>query len=231
MPKLSAIVGSILRELAQSHTLADAQTRQVFENYRNDPVLSQFPIPRVVIQQATLKLRFIVTQYGTGPVADDPKQYKDLWRQALRERVVPGLLSDIGKRDNTALLDAVQKRLSKTNIEDQIELEQLLNPAKLAQLQQETVKLLVAEVESLPKSVRRLLPESQQLQAAVTRVVDHEMPAVQRAAIALQKANQAAQNNLDVEVRAEELKSVPDSQINELELTVAIEDIARGEKE
>lgn len=232
MPKISEIVGGILRDLAQSHAAADAQTRQALESYRQDPVLSQFPVPRVVIQQASVKLRFVITGHGTGTSGgDDPKQYRDLWTESLRERVLPQFLLNVGKLDNKAVADAMRARLSKPGIEDRVEATSLSDASKLSAIKEQTAMVIVDEAESLPKSVRRYLPDKGALLAAAKQVVDHEMPEVQRAAEAIHKANQAARSDLEIAIRPDDLKSVPDAQINELQLTLSLEPVERGSKE
>jgi hypothetical protein len=228
MPKLSEIVGGILRDLAQSHAIADAQTRQVLESYRKDPVLSQFPVPRVTIQQATLKLRFAITEHAPGSADEDPSQYRELWGKALRERVLPGFLEVVGKLDNQAVLKGLQTRLAKLDLENRVDAAQVVDSSKLSQLQDATLTVLLGQAEALPKSVRRYLPDAQALQAAAKQVISREMPEVQRAAEALREANQSARSDLEVAVRLDDLKTVPDSQINEIQLTLALEDVERG---
>ena len=60
MPRLGAVVGGILAELAQARLIADRLTRELVQEYEADPVLSTMAVPRVSIGGASIRLRFVV---------------------------------------------------------------------------------------------------------------------------------------------------------------------------
>lgn len=224
MPKLSEIVGGLMRDLARSHVVADAQTRQVFESYQKDPVLAHFPVPRITIKQATVKLKFSITSHAPPATPPDPREFQALLGKSIRERMLPDFLLGIGKLDNREVTARLTADIEKAGLHSRIQGAQLVDPQKLPQLQQDVSALLVEQIRALPKYIFKQLPEGE-IDAAVKKAVAREMREVQRAAINLKQAMESAQNDLDVAVRAEELKALADTQLNELELTVNLEDV------
>jgi hypothetical protein len=226
--KLSDIVGGLLRDLSQSHAVADSHTRQILETYRKDPVLAQFPVPRITIRQATLRLKFLVKDQAPPPPDDDPEEYRAIWAKTLREQIMPRVLDKLDKLDNKAVVAALADRLSQPEVEAAVNFSRLLDETQRAALQDETVSLLVGQFRALPKSVKRYLPQEEQILKVAAEVVATEIPDIQRAAKKLQEVRGAALSKIDVTVNAEDLRQAPESQISEIELTVGLEEIQRG---
>ena len=231
MPKLSEIVGGLMRDLARSHVMADAQTREVFESYKKDPVLTHFPVPRVTITQATVKLKFSIKDHTPSTIGVDPKEYQDLLAKSIRERVVPQFLQSIGRFDNKEVTARVTDRVDKAALHTRIPDAQLVDPERLPQLEQAMTTLLLEQVRALPKSIVKQMPSGATLDAAMRDVVAREVAEVQQAALTLKRNVEDAQNDIDVSVRADELKALGDSQVNEILLTVALEDVEGGKPE
>lgn len=61
MAELSALLGSVLKELAQARYMADNYSCTLSELYENNPALRMFPVPRAEIEEAEFTLRFAVT--------------------------------------------------------------------------------------------------------------------------------------------------------------------------
>ncbi|MBI5895367.1 MAG: hypothetical protein HZB24_04930 [Desulfobacterales bacterium] len=228
MAKLSDIVGGLLRDLSQSHAVADSHTRQILETYKKDPVLAQFPVPRLTIRQATLRLKFLVKDQSAPPEDDDPEEYRAIWAKALQERIMPRVLEKLDKLDNKAVVATLAGRLSQPEVERAVTFTRLLDGTQRAALQKETVELLAREFRALPKSVQRYLPKEDQILKVATEVVALEIPEIQRAAKKLQEVRGAALARIDVTVNAEDLRQAPESQVSEIELTVGLEEIQRG---
>ncbi len=58
MPKLHQIVGTILRDIAQSRVYSDIYSYEVSVHYEKDSLLRQFPVPRTEITELELDLKF-----------------------------------------------------------------------------------------------------------------------------------------------------------------------------
>jgi hypothetical protein len=225
MPKLSEIVGGLMRDLARSHVVADAQTRDVFESYKKDPVLTHFPVPRVTITQATMKLKFAIKEHAPPPAGVDPKEYQDLVGKSIRERVVPEFLATIGRLDNKEVTTRYRERVDKAGLHTRIAPETIVSEERLPQLEKDMAALLLEQVRALPKSIQKQMPAGEALEKALQQAVAREAQEVQQAALTLKRATETAQNDIDVSVRAEDLKALGDAQVNELVLTVGLEDV------
>ena len=231
MPRLSEIVGGLMRDLARSHVVSDAQTREVFESYKKDPVLTHFPVPRMTITQATVKLKFSIKDHAPPTTSVDPKEYQDLVAKSIRERVVPQFLQTIGRFDNKEVTAKVTDRVEKAALQTRIADTQLVDPERLPQLEQSMTTLLLEQVRALPKYIVKQMPAGTALDVAMQQAVAREAREVQQAAMILKRNVENAQNDIDVSVRADELKALGDSQVNEILLTVALEDVEGRETE
>jgi len=226
--QLSDVVGGLLRDLVQSHSIADAYTVRTLEMYQRDGVLSHFPVARLTISQAQLTVRFAIA--GVQPPKGSPPdtgELRELWLTALRERIVPDSLREIGRLDNQRLVAAIAKRLEVQDAGSSIEPAMLLEDGQEARLAEATLKYLSTLVESLPVSTRKAL-EGTDLMGVLGKAVRREVPRLRDAARALQEARGAGEGELDVLVTAEALKALPESQISQLTLTVGIEDVRVG---
>jgi hypothetical protein len=59
--ELYEVVGSILRDIAQSRCLSDLYSRDISRYYAEDRVLRSFPVPRVEISEASFSVFFAIT--------------------------------------------------------------------------------------------------------------------------------------------------------------------------
>lgn len=227
MTKLSNVVGGLMRDLAQSHTISDAFTVELIDTYRREATLSQLPLPRLSIQQARLTLRFAVTAVQDDVVGLDPGELGDLWLRTVRDRVVPKALTAVGRIDNRRVVDAFERRLATPGASASVDPRALLAEGAEAELVQATLTYLSSLVESLPPSTRRTF-ENTDLAGSFERIARAEIPELRAAARQLEQARRAAQADLNVSVTTDALTTVPDSQISELVLTVSMEEIQLG---
>lgn len=228
MVQLSNVVGSLLRGLLQSHTIADAYTVKTLETYRRHDVLSQLPVPRMAIREAQLTLRFAVADVPGKPDAKpDAGDLLDLWHTTMREHIVPESLREIGRLDNKTVVAAFAKRLETQHAEEFIDPAALLDEGAEGRLVEATLKYLSVLLDSLAPSTRRMLGDAD-LSAVFERVVEEQVPDLRAAAKKLQEAAEGALGELDIVVTAEGLRSIPESQISQLTLSLGMEDIRFG---
>ena len=62
MAELNDVLGAILRDVAQARVISDLYSRNVSLEYRQDEVLSGFPVPRVEVTEASIDLKFAVNK-------------------------------------------------------------------------------------------------------------------------------------------------------------------------
>ena len=63
---LRGVVAGILDALAQAEQLAHAESAQLAENYKKEPSLIGFPVPRFSIADAHVQLRFVMVELPRG---------------------------------------------------------------------------------------------------------------------------------------------------------------------
>jgi hypothetical protein len=68
MVELSKIVGTILKDLAQSRAISDKFTRDISVDYASDKILKLFPVPRVEIKEIKISIPFAIKSVEIGPV-------------------------------------------------------------------------------------------------------------------------------------------------------------------
>jgi hypothetical protein len=227
MVRLSNVVGGIMRDLARSHSVSDAYTVETLESYRQDPLLGQFPVPRMAIREVQLTLRFAVSDVQDPVVEEDPGAIRELWLRSVRERILPLALAQVGRADNRTVVTAFAKRLSAPGVELVVEPADVLAPDRADVLAKATLTFLNEQASTLPLAARRSI-EKTGLASAFERVVAQELPELQRAARQLEQARIAKQSDLDVLVTSEALGSVPDNRISELTVTVSMDEVQLG---
>lgn len=227
MTKLSNVVGGLMRDLAQSHTISDAYTVELLDTYQREATLSQLPLPRMSIRGAQLTLRFAVAAVQDDVVGLNPDELRELWLRTLRDRVVPRALREAGRLDNRRVVGAFEKRLAVAGAKEAVDPDALLGDGREPELVDSTVKYLHRLTQSLPVSIRRSF-ENTDLPEAFERIARAEMPELRASARQLEQARRASQADLNVSVTTEALAALPDSQISQLVLTVSMEEIQSG---
>lgn len=227
MAKLSNVVGGLMRDLAQSHTISDAFTVDVLDTYRRDTVLAQIPVPRLSIREARLTLRFAVDAVEDREAVLEPAELQDLWLEAVRDRVVPKALTEVGRIDNKRVVGAFERRLKTGGATVSIDPETLANDGREEELIASTLGFLAREVDALPPSTRKSF-EGTDLAGSFERIVRSEIPELRSAVRQLATARRASQADLTVSVTTESLAAVPQHQISELVLTVSMEEVQSG---
>jgi hypothetical protein len=227
MPKLSNVLGGLLRDLAQSHSISDAHAIDTAETYRRDPLLAHLPVPRMAIREAHLKLRFAVADVQDPVVEADPDELRDMWLRTVSEQIVPKALTEVGRIDNKRVVAAFNKRLASSAAGSFVDPDAILGEGREDELVKSTLQFLAAQVESLPPSTRRSV-ENTDLDATFERVVRAEMADLRAAARQLEQARRAAQSDINVLVTTETLGAVPEAQISELDVTVTMEELQFG---
>jgi len=71
MVDLSAVMGTLLKGLANSRVTSDIYSRDVSLKYEEDPILRLFPVPRIEIKEVTISLPFTIKNIEQGPVQKD----------------------------------------------------------------------------------------------------------------------------------------------------------------
>lgn len=97
MARLGAVLGGILAELVRARMIADRLSRELVDEYREDPILASMSVPRVLLDQVDLTLRFSVSDLAEVLVAEpDASAVADVWSRHVVTSVLPGVLKGHG---------------------------------------------------------------------------------------------------------------------------------------
>lgn len=97
MPRLGAVLGAVLAEIARARSTADSMSRDLVALYRDDPVLAGMSVPRTVLDDMTLALKFDIREFEEMPQL--PVAAGDLqgrWSRVVRTAVIPGAIRRLG---------------------------------------------------------------------------------------------------------------------------------------
>lgn len=226
MPKLGELLSGVLSDLTESRVMADAIARDFVEAYRKDPILSQVPVPRVTVKDVTLRLRFAVSDHQSAePPKFDEAEASRMWRKELTANVVTNVLrealADDPRRDQADDLAA-----------------EVLVPTGRVQFRvadamggktQHTVAASVDHVltafKKLPPDVRKRLPAAATLRKELTASVRSHLDDFAGKLKSIQDAKQAGKTRLDVLVRPADLKEIQENAIQEITLTLSLDDL------
>ena len=117
MPTLGEVVGALLRDVVHARSSADRFSAALSQQYLKDDILSNFPVPRIDINEITLNLRFAIVDVGKdlkhAEVIVQAEKLKDLKEEVVSSiSIVTGMKnyswvrSDLaGKKANLVEVD------------------------------------------------------------------------------------------------------------------------------
>lgn len=229
MPKLSEVLGGVLKDLTHSRIVADAVSRECFDAYQADPVLARVPVPRLTIKEVSLKLRFAVEEHAHRPGAEsDELVFARLWRQELATRVLPHVLRVAPKRplDPAVIAAATAKAARSAAVSYQLG---VAAAGRQGPAIQRSVTDILKAMQALPAAARRQLPALRALRRIVERQVRDRLEAMLPRLQQLSIARLGGRLDLDVAVRRADLAAVHESAIQEVTLTIAMDDLQAAE--
>lgn len=222
MARLNEVVSGMLRDLVESRVAADSLSREHAEAYWADPVLSQFPVPRFAIKEASLKLRFAIDDLKPGEGTVDPGLIRKAWAQEVLARVLPQSLKAARLDDEASA--ALVKRLESSSAA--LDVKSLVagraNDAAAA-----TLKWVVEARGALPPGPREKL-KLQALRVAVAADMQSAAVAFLPRVKQIIASDAVMKSRLDIAVKRADLAQVPESQVQELTLTFSTDDLQLG---
>ena len=230
MPKLGELLSGILSDLTESRVVADAASREVLEAYAKDPILAQVPAPRVTIKDVTLKLRFAVAEHQSAPVEKfDEASAASAWRQRVTAAVVTQVVRDALQGDRRRdQADDFAAALLAPSARVQFRLGDAV-AGKVQHTVESTVEHVLTSLKKLPADVKRQLPAEAVLRKQLNQSVRTQLDDFATQLRLAQAAREGSRTRLDVLVRPAELEKLPESSIQEISLTLAIDDIVLAE--
>lgn len=226
MPKLAELLSGILSDLTASRAVADAATRELAEAYRKDPILAQVPVPRVKIQDVTLKLRFAVGEHQTEePTKFDEAGAATQWRKELTTGVVTNLLRDALQADRRRdQADDLAAAIIAPSSRVQFRLGESIK-GRTQHTVEASVEHVLTALKKLPADVRRQLAPPDVLRRQLTQTVRTRLDDFSARLRAQEQAREGSRLKLDVLVRPVDLEKLPESAMQEITLSLSLDDV------
>ena len=226
MAKLREVLGGILKDIAHSRFVADSVSREYLMLYKDDPVLAQFPIPRISVKDIILRLRFAVQDQASGSTAEvKEEEMAKLWRAELTKRVLPAFLrANLGTTVTPQQLNQFTRTIIEPSARSKFSLSQALK-GKTDKTITDTTARLMTGFGKLPASARRSFPNQRLLQRQTATRVRTQIARFLPKLREVEKARHAASMDLEVLVRHADLAPLPESAIQEITLTIGMDDL------
>jgi hypothetical protein len=225
VPKLSEVLGSLLRDLAESRVAADSLSKQYADAYSQDPLLSHFPVPRISVKDVTLRLRFAVAEQVIAQPNVQDKEFIDrLWAERVAGAMLPSLLAAMGAADQPEVADRLNAKIAQLAASRDLAISSALS-GSASEATRRTVALLVSARNSLPAKLRAKLPADRIFTPAAQRGVREALAEFVPKAQRIVAARAALRSELDIVIAKAELQQVPESQVQELTVTLGADDI------
>lgn len=222
MARLNEVVSGMLRDLVESRVAADTLSREQAEAYWADPVLSQFPVPRFAIKEASVKLRFAIDDVQVPPGAVDPAVVRGAWAREVLAAVLPKSLK-------SAQLDAAASAALVAKLEASsaaLDVKALI-AGRAGDAAAATIKWIVDGRGALPPGPRDKL-KLQVMRGAVAADVKAAVAAFLPRVKQIVASDAVLKSRLDIAVRRVDLAQVPESQVQEITLTFTLDDLQPG---
>jgi hypothetical protein len=220
MTRLGSVLGAILADVARARVVSDELTRDLAEVYRADTVLGSMSVPRLVIDQAELTLRFAMSEITEPPPSPRPDapEVRDAWARHVDEVVVPRLAARLELAPEAfagvgaTAATAAPTRGTRPVLERAIE-------GDTKPLATATAAAMSDVFPSLPDEDRKRLRNKTAIKTAVQLELEAEARSFVAREIDLSGIRAVLASTVDVEVRSRELPSEP-SAIQEMKLTI-----------
>jgi len=218
MVTLGQILGGIVRDVVQARLGADQMALEAAKAYAGDPLLAAFPLPRVGIKDATIKLRFAIDAVAEKDIRKEVEtELRELWKGELTRTLLPRAAAP--QTDAEAFKRAVDAISSARTPEFGIA---TVLKGDVTRLVRDSTAFLNAEIGRLPPSTRNKLGA---LKEGIRKEMRSTADAFALRAKQILDARVAAQTTLQVLVRKADLEKAPEQTMHEFTFTLSIDDV------
>lgn len=225
MPKLGEVLGSLLTDVVRARLAADAMTAQAVDAYRSDPVLSSMAVPHVTVSDMTVRMRFLVNEVVVPePTPVDAAKVQEDWNRLLRDRIL-SRLAERRDPEGRAELEKMREELLTNPVTFDRAVVEAVVAGNGTALRDVSLAQIVDRVREVPVRVRRsigtIADVREELRREIATGADRFVAEVREQ----QTAQQALRSRIDIEVVSGQLQSAPAHTVQELEVTVSLDDV------
>lgn len=227
MARLGSVLGGMLAELARARAIADELSREFVSIYREDPILSSMSVPRVVVDEAALTLRFSVSDLEELP--EEPPEAEAIregWVRVAAPAVLPRVVARLGvpPAERPAAVEAlVEASGTPAGSPRLAEVRKALAGDREGAVAA-TARPLLSAWESVPSPVRSSLGTKAAFQRELELQLSQELEAFVDRRWELEKIRAALNSRIDVAIRPDELPADP-GLVQEFRITVRGDDV------
>ncbi|MGC1121624.1 MAG: hypothetical protein WBA22_11080 [Candidatus Methanofastidiosia archaeon] len=236
MANLGEIVGAIIAQVGRGRTQADAETVEIAETYKDNPLFSSFPVPRMTLDEVVIDLKMAVSTGPTTGASLTPESQKEILKR------VDTLVNDLPRRyryvqnmpDNPTIWNPARAKIAE-EITDLVPVGVAVDPKSIvvgatAAIQQNVVQAIahpafkVITRKTMGSFVEEDVPRMEkyvksEIDKIVTDVVTSQPP---------------TEGRVEVLVSASDLEGIPAEKISTVRLTLRESDLSwteiKGEK-
>lgn len=233
MADLAEFLGTILRSVTQARVTSDLFARDVSRQYQKDPVLIDFPVPRLEVREASIRLRFAVNalERRDVPLAELARAVVQEEASALAGQIRREVIEASPEREailqalaskEIDLVKALPAAIERAALEGSV-LEAALagRPAALVRNLQAAVNALLLEDVAL----RRLITRRAGVQAVRERIRQRATETAERLVNQVQAVREASARqavSVNAAVTRKELAEVPEPLLSEITVVAEI---------
>jgi hypothetical protein len=228
MANLGEVVGAIIAQVGRGRTQADAETVEIAEIYKDDPLFSSFPVPRMMLDEVVIDLKVAISSGPARGTSLTPQSQREILER------VNTLINDLPNRyryvqnmpDYPAIWNPARVRIAE-DITDLVPIGVAVEPRSIvvgatAAIQQNIMQAIahpafkVVTRKTMGSFVEEDVPRMEkyvrsELEKIVTDVVKTQPPSEER---------------LDVLVSASDLEGIPTEKISTVRLTLRESDLS-----
>lgn len=223
MARLGSVLGGILAEVTRARLIADGLTRDLVAEYESDPVLASLSVPRVVVGEATVSIRFTVQGLEEAPPAPpEVDAVRVEWPRHAAARALPNALARLGltETDRDAVLAAVEAPTAKPTTA-QIRDALAGRPRAAAS---STAKPIVDSWTKFPPEIRKRLGGKVAFRGRLDDILAEDLTSFIEREASRSLVRAALASKLDVAIKRDELPTDP-AQLQEIRLVLRGEDL------
>lgn len=217
MAKLGEVLGGLVRDVVQARVLADQMACESVNIYAENPLLAAFPVPRVIVKDVSVKLRFAVDKVVEEDLRREAEiEARAAWKQKLSGEFLAKAFASADPATIQRLTEAIVS-LPPPDFKIAAALKGDTGPMEKA-----SIALISRQIQRLPANQRRkLVSPGPNIRKALPTVLNDFLHQV-RGSIA---AKAASRLELDVFVRKDDLAAIPESGIHEFAFVLAMDDL------
>jgi hypothetical protein len=236
MANLGEIVGALIAQVGRGRTQADAETVEIAETYKDNPLFSSFPVPRMALDEVIIDLKMAVSTGPTAGMSLTPESQKEILKR------VDTLVNDLPSRyryvqnmpDNPTIWNPARVKITE-EITDLVPVGVAVEPKSIVVGATAAIQKNIVQAIAHPafKIITRKTMGSF-VEEDAPRMEKYVKSEIDKIVTEVVKTQPPPEERLDILVSATDLEGIPPEKISTVRLTLRESDLSwteiKGEK-